>query len=166
MHVKPNISDMGQSSIRTTAHVILKIQPENGTEKSIGMVTAISLNVGQGSKPIYGVDSPFPQEIAAGGSASQVNLQMSLVILKGTNLESLGVVPYRHGNKAINIGTDLLFLGNSKYFNLRLYDRITGDLFYGVENCRVNSFTITGQPRAILRAEVSISGMYLQTGEG
>lgn len=161
------------STIRASANVLLKVVPEDGTEKTIGFVTAMSLSGGGTQRVIHGVDSVYPQEIAYGAAPSQIGLSMSLVMPKGQTLESLGLIPYRTagGASALDNGnvassTDTVYIGGGRYVHIRLYDRITGELFYGIDYCKVASFSITAQSKSIIRAELQYVGMFLIPSSG
>ena len=161
------------STIRASANVLLKIVPEDGEEKTIGFVTSVSLSTGGTQRVIHGVDSVYPQEIAYGAAPSQIGLSMSLVMPKGQTLESLGLVPYRTGGGAGSqdtgnsaFGTDTVYIGGGRYVHVRLYDRITGELFYGVDYCKVNSFTISAQSKSVIRADIQYTGFFLIPGSG
>jgi hypothetical protein len=162
-----------QTNLRSSSTVIIKIVEENSNlERTLGFVSSIALNVSQGSKPIFTVDSVFPAEIAAGASPSAVSLQLSCVMLRDSTLESIGIVPRRTvsgSSKDFNpAGTaeddGSVFVGASKYIHVRLYDRYTGEMFYGVDWCRVNSVAINAQSRSVVRADISLTGMYLIPG--
>jgi hypothetical protein len=161
------------STIRASANILLKVVPEDGAEKIIGFVTSVALSMGGTQRVIHGVDSVYPQEIAYGAGPSQVGLSMSLVMPKGQTLESLGLVPYRTGggNSPLDTGNsaagaNTVYGAGGRYIHLRLYDRITGELFYGVDFCKVNSFSITAQSKSIIRADLQYTGMFLIPGVG
>lgn len=157
---------------RAAANVLLKVVPEDGVEKTIGFVTSVSLSTGGTQRVIHGVDSVFPQEIAYGAAPSQVGISMSLIMPKGATLESLGLVPYRTSGATAQDGgksafaSDTVFISGGRYLHIRLYDRTTGELFYGVDFCKVNSFTISASSRSIIRADVQFTGMILVPGNG
>jgi hypothetical protein len=160
-----------QAQSRASANVLLKVVPEDGVEKLIGFVTSVSLSTGGTQRVIHGVDSVYPQEIAYGAAPSQVGVSMSLIMPKGATLESLGLVPYRTsgagpsdgGNKSF--ANDTVFIAGGRYIHIRLYDRATGELFYGVDYCKVASFTIATQSKSIVRAELQLIGMLLIPGQ-
>lgn len=83
------------SRIITGPSLLIKIKAEGGFETMVGYATDLQINVTQGQKEIFGVDSPFPFEIAQGAAPSMVRGSMAIFILKGTNLETIGLVPYR-----------------------------------------------------------------------
>ena len=162
------------TSIRSAPNIILKILPQHGTEeKTVGYCTSLNLSANSSSRTIYGVDSPFAQEIAFGSTPMQVGLSMTIVMPKSFTLESLGLVPYRTGggasandpgSKASDVET--VYIAGGDYLHIRLYDRSTGDMFYGVDYCKVQQFAISASAKSIITANLSFTGLYLIPGLG
>jgi hypothetical protein len=146
------------SKIITGPSLLIKIKPENGFEQTIGYATDLQLNVAQGQKEIFGVDSPFPFEIAQGAAPSLVRGTMAVYVLKGTNLETIGLVPYRSDDSKETISP------NSKYIDINIYDRASKTLIYGIKNCKVSSYTISVSTRNVLRCSLTFSGILLEPG--
>jgi len=146
------------SRIITGPSLIVKVKPEDGFEQTIGYATDLQLNVSQGQKEIFAVDSPFPFEIAQGASPSLVRGTIAVYILKGMNLETIGLVPYRNNDAGEIIST------NSKYIDINIYDRASRTLVYGIKNCKVSSYTISVSTRNVLRCSLTFSGILLEPG--
>lgn len=161
-----------KSIIRTGAKLILKVDAGDGNEKIIGFCTAITYSVSQGTKTIYVVDNPFPFEIASGAGQSQVRGTMTVYLLDGSTLETAGLVPWRTsgaGNKDIapNPGDPSnIHLAHSKYFNIRLYDRGSGELFAGMDSAKITSYSVSVAARGTVSATLSFEAKYLVSGLG
>lgn len=136
----------------------IKIKPEGEFEQLIGYATDLQINVDQGQKAIFAVDSPFPFEIAQGASPSMVRGQMSIYILKGTNLESMGLVSYRTDDGRETISP------TSKYVDLNIYDRASNTLIYGIKMCKFSGYTISASTRNVVRCVVRFDGIIIEPG--
>lgn len=146
-----------RSIIQTGPSMIVKVKAEDGEEKTIGFVDAISFNQTTGSKPIFVVDNPFPAEIANAAGQSMVNGNISMYLPKGTSLESLGMVPYkRQGEKT--------WLGATKYLSIRIYDRSSESIVYSLDFVKFNGYTVNIAARSVVKLTAQFSGMYATTG--
>lgn len=146
------------SLLNTGPSLIVKIAYEGeGTEKVIGYASGLSIRVSQGQREIFTVDSPFPAEIAQAAGQSMVRGSMTIFLPKGQTPESLGLVPQRILNKNPNIAA----MAGSKHFHLRIYDRLSTELMYSIDFCKVGDYTVNIQARQVVRCELSFTGMYL-----
>lgn len=150
-----------QSLLHTGPSLVVKIAyEEDSRERVIGYASNLTFQVSQGQKEIFAVDSPFPVEIGQGLGQSMVRGGMSLFLPKGQTLESLGIVPYRLRNK----DTTNAVMAMSRYFHLRVYDRLTSELVMAADWCKVGNYTVSIAARQLVRCEVSFSGIYLTPG--
>lgn len=159
------------SSIRSAATLLVKVMPEGGEEKLIGFCTGFNFNVNNGIKIIYTVDSPFPSEVAYGAQGMAVNATMNIVMPKGMTLEKAGLVPYRtaggasaNDSGANGVDQNSVFIGTGKYMHVRLYDRETRELVYGIEFCKVNSYAIDVTAKSVVRGQISLVGKFAVPG--
>lgn len=147
--------------LHTGPSLVVKIAYEDDSrERVIGYASGLTFRVTQGQKEIFTVDSPFPQEIGQGMGASMVRGTMALFLPKGKTLESLGLVPYRLRNK----DTTNAMMALSRYFNLRIYDRLTSELVMSADFVKVGDYTIAIQARNVVRCDLNFSGVYLTPG--
>ena len=150
-----------QSMLHTGPSLVVKIAYEDdGKERVIGYASGLAFRVTQGQKEIFTVDSPFPQEIAQGMGQSMVRGSMSVFLPKGKTLETLGLVPFRLRNK----DTANAMVAYSRYFNLRIYDRLTAELVMSADFVKVGDYSIAIQARQVVRCDLNFSGIYLTPG--
>lgn len=93
----------------TGAHIKLYIN-----NKPYKIVQSISLEVDYGEEGIYGIDSPWPQEIAGGRTVVRGSI-------RGLRLK------YSGGIQAHNIRPAFFDLAASPYISIRIQDRVTGE---------------------------------------
>lgn len=150
---------MGIPSLLNTApSLIVKIAYEgDGKERIIGYASNLSMRVSQGQREIFVVDSPFPAEIAQAAGQSMVRGSMSIFLPKGQTPESLGLVPQR----ILNHDPNYAAMAASKHFHLRIYDRLSTQLMFSIDFCKVGEYSVNIQARQVVRCELSFSGMYL-----
>jgi hypothetical protein len=93
--------------------------------KIYGVTQDVSVNVDVGAYPVYGINSPYPQEIATGGQNS----------VKGT----AHVVRTRNSGGLQATGAVQLFsnLGSTNYSSLRLEDRSTGETLWSIPKAQI-----------------------------
>lgn len=146
--------------LTTGASLLVKIVTQEGEESTIGFASRLNYSVSNGQKLIFTVDSPFPQEIAHGASQSFVKGTMTVYMLRGESLETMGISPYRQdANKAASLGP------LSKYFHLRIYDRHTGGKVLSLDWCKVSGYSVDMSIRSITTASVSFEGMFTSPGD-
>lgn len=146
------------SKVITGPALRIKIKPEDGFEQLIGFATDLQINIDQGQKAIFGVDSPFPFEIAQGAAPSMVRGTMVVYMLKGTNLESMGLVSYRSDDGRQIISP------NSKYIDINIYDRASGILIYGLKMCKISGYTMSVSSRNVLKCSLRFDGILMEPG--
>jgi len=108
-------------------------------EKLVGYATGFRYMVTQGQKPIYGVDSPVPQEIAQGANPSIVEGSLTVFRPKNFSPERAGYMSPRTSRLGISEDGKLgsfapngkenpgsFALGSARYSTIRLEDRATG----------------------------------------
>ena len=138
--------------IQTGANLIVQIN-----NKSIGTVTSFSYNIDYGKKAIRGCDNPFPQEIAPG--AQTVRGQVGLVRLKGSSLESQGLVARQSSPDVDSSQMSITDLLSEPYISISLMDRHLGKLVF-----RCDRATVLGQDwrinaRGIFEGSFSFEGL-------
>jgi hypothetical protein len=149
------------SLIHAAPALLVKIAYESDSkERIIGYASGLTFRVSQGQKEIYVVDSPFPAEIAQAASQSAVKGSMSIFLPKGQTPESLGLVPHRVLNKS----GDIASMAASKYFHLRVYDRLSTELVFSADFCKVGEYSVSIQARQVVRCELSFTGLYMTPG--
>jgi hypothetical protein len=150
------------SNLAVGASLLLKItvDGDSGKESTLGFVSRLSYNVSNGQKLIFTVDSPFPEEIAQGASQSFVRGTMSVYMLNGQSLETMGISHYRNNGQGEALGP------LSKYFNLRIYNRQTNELVLSLDFCKISGYSVDMAARSIVTANISFEGMFASRGVG
>lgn len=98
----------------------------------------VSVSEDTGEYAIYGIDSPFPQEIAGGGQN----------VVRG----SAGILRTKNSGGLQGINARPLFsdLAASNYVSLRLEDRSTGETLWSIPKAKLNN----------IKQSVSAKGIY------
>lgn len=86
---------------------------------------AVSFDVDYGEAPIYGIDSPWPQEIAGGRASVRGSI-------KGIRIK------YSGGLQGSNIRPLFMDLAASPYISIRIQDRQTGEDIALIERAKVS----------------------------
>lgn len=146
------------SVLQTGPSLTVKIAYEDNNEKTIGFATKLSYQVMNGQKVIQTVDSPFPIEIAQGAAPSYVRGTIQLLMPRGQTLEDLGLVPYRHDAQ----GYSQAHL--SKYFHIRVYDRLNQSLIFSLDHCKVGSYSMDIAAKSIVMASITFEGILASPG--
>jgi hypothetical protein len=146
---------MGKSSIQTGPSLLLKIKRE-GTQifRTIGFLESIEITVTNGQKAIMAVDTPFPVEIAQSAGRSSVRGTMNVYFLKGTTLESIGLVPNRTGESGENV------LDKTLSVAVGIYDKFTDQKLYEIEGMKVAQYSMSIKSRSVVRVSLSFEGLY------
>lgn len=100
---------MAQSLTLTGAAIKLYIN-----NKVYNVAQSISLDVDYGEEGIYGIDSPWPQEISGGRASVRGSV-------KGLRIKNSG------GLQGSNIRPSFFDLAASPYISIRIQDRSTGE---------------------------------------
>lgn len=95
---------------------------------------SVSLDVDTGEYPIFGINSPYPQEIAGGG---QVNIRGSV---RGVRIKQSG------GVQGSNLRPLFSDIAASNYVSLRLEDRSSGETIWSIPKAKI---TKVDEPIAI-----------------
>ena len=146
------------SLIHTGASLLVKVAYDGGSEKVIGFANNLTYTVTQGQKSIFVVDSPFPAEIAQSAGPSFVKGSLTLYLPKGATMESVGLVPYRTDQQGANVAA------KSKYFDIKVYDRLTNSPVMSCKYCKVGQYTVNIPARGIVSVTLTFDGMLLEPG--
>jgi hypothetical protein len=134
----------------------------NGTV--IGYCTAFTYRSSQGQKMTFGVDSPFPQEIAQGASPSFVEGTMELIRPKGGNPESWNFMTPRLSTdgKVEDGNLTSTALGSAKYSVLEVYDRASDTLMIKIGYVMFGTQSWAVGVKDVMKGTVSFQGIMLQ----
>ena len=124
---------MAQSLVMSGAQVRIYI---NNIVYSVAQ--SVSLSVSTGEYAIYGIDSPYAQELAGGG---QVIVRGSV---RGVRIKNGGSIQSQNGRPLFND------VAASNYISLRLEDRLTGEVIWSIPSAKITE----------LKDSVSIKGTY------
>lgn len=107
---------------------------------------SVSINVDYGEESTYGVDSPFPQEIATtriitGGSITGIRLKAS------AGLQGAGARPR------------ILESLYAPYTSIKVVDRSTGFVLFYIPNAKVSSETISIMTKGVVRVSFNFKGI-------
>jgi len=111
-------------------------------------VTSQSLNfsVDYGETPIFGIDSPWAQEIAT----TKVNVTGSI---QGLRLRNSG------GIQAITARSLIVDIISSPYISIRITDRITKEDIVFIPRCKVGNETHTVVNKGVYKINLSFIGL-------
>ena len=109
----------------------------------------ISVSIETGEYEIRGINSPFAQEIAGGGTYS----------VRG----SAGVVRTKNsgGLQAINARPLFSDLAASSYISLRVEDRSTSETLFSIPKCKLSNMKETVQAKGIYNISFDFIGQIL-----
>lgn len=93
--------------------------------KEYKTIQSFSLDVDYNEEPIYGIDSPWPQEIAGGRTQIRGSV-------KGMRLKNMG------GLQGSNLRPVFTDLAASPYISIRVQDRSTGEDIVLITNAKVS----------------------------
>ena len=110
---------MAQSLILAGPHILLFIN-----NKRYKVVQSITLDVDYGEEGIYGIDSPYPQEIAGG----KVTVRGSVRGLR---------IKYSGGLQAGNLRPAFTDMAASPYISIRIQDLSSGEDIVLITNAKV-----------------------------
>jgi hypothetical protein len=107
---------------------------------------AVSYTIDYGEVEVYGIDSPFPQEIHStramvAGSISGLRLR-----------NSGGIQPFKARPKI----TDVI---KAEYISLRIQDRSTGEDILFIPNAKVSKQSLQVQAKGIVRLSFDFKGL-------
>lgn len=110
---------------------------------------SISVSIDTGEYSIYGINSPYPQEIAGGG---QNMVKGSATIVRTRN---------SGGVQAVNLRPLFSDLAASNYVSLRLEDRSTGETLWSVPKAKITSVKETAQAKGIYHISFDFVGQIM-----
>ena len=157
---------MAQSLLRTGPQSLLKLAYDlpNGPERTIGYCTGLTFSVTQGQKMIFGVDSPFPLEIAQAAGPADVRGTVTLFMPKGSNPVTAGLVPPLSGSVPDADIADMARMSTSKYQHWRIYDRVSSELSFACNYCKVSNWTVVIQAKQVVTVQLSFEGLFMEYG--
>ena len=95
----------------------------------VGYATGLSYRISQGQKPIFGVDSPLPQELSQGAAPSMIEGSIIVVRPKGGSPENWQLMTPRTGDGTQETGdVTQTALGSAQYSMIEVFDRQTDQL--------------------------------------
>jgi hypothetical protein len=151
---------MVQSVLRTAPNLVLKASYENSDvgEKIIGYANNLQWTVVQGQKAIFGVDSPFPQEIAQAAGPSYITGTLTLYMPKGSDPVRASLVP------PAGFKDDFPRQASSKYLHWRLYDRFSAELVLALNYCKVSQWSVSVTAKQLVMVQLSFEGFMMDYG--
>lgn len=124
--------------------------------QKVGFVTSLSYDTDYGKKPIHGIDSPIPQELAPG--PQRLTGTMNVYRLKGSGgLEGFGMVPPQPGTSGEGETSAVL---NEMYISILLVDRATGFSIFEAERATITRQSWTVGAKGIMTGNVSFEAFY------
>ncbi len=113
------------------------------------VVQSVSVNVESGEYAIYGINSPYPQEIAGGGQ-NMVKGSATVVRTKNSG-----------GVQAVNLRPLFSDLAASNYVSLRLEDRSTSETLWSIPKAKIMNIKETAQAKGIYHISFDFVGQIL-----
>ena len=121
-------------------------------DKPYNQAQSISWNISWGVKEIWGIDSPFPQEIADGRASISIRIQAVAIDYNQGGMQNY--------NATTLIG-DIL---QAPYSALRVVNRKNGDTLLYVPNCRVSDESIDSTVKQSVKYSFTLKGLVFYTG--
>jgi len=112
-------------------------------------VQSISMENETGESSLYGINSPYPQEIMGGGQNS-VKGSVKLVRTKNSG-----------GIAAVNLRPLFSDLAASNYVSLRLEDRSTGETLWSIPKCKISNLSESAAARGLYSISFNFIGMII-----
>jgi len=109
----------------------------------------VSVNVDTGEYSIYGINSPYPQEIAGGGQ-NMVKGSATVVRTKNSG-----------GVQGVNLRPLFSDLAASNYVSLRLEDRSTGETIWSIPKAKISNIKETVATKGIYHISFDFTGQIL-----
>ena len=110
---------------------------------------SVSVDVDTGEYAIYGINSPYPQEIAGGG---QVQIRGSV---KGVRIKNSG------GVQGSNLRPLFSDIAASNYVALRLEDRSTGETIWSIPKAKITKVSEGVATKGIYHLDFDFIGQIL-----
>ena len=141
-------------------------------ERLIGYATGLRYTVTQGQKPIYGVDSPVPQEIAQGAGPSILDGSITVYRPKDSSPEKSAIMTPRTSRLGISEDGKLggflpngkeapgsFALGSGRYSTIRIEDRLTGKTIMQAYYVMFGSQSWTIGERQVVQGVLTFQGI-------
>lgn len=113
--------------------------------KVYSVAQSVTLEVDEGVYEVYGINAPYPQELASG----QIHVRGNI---KGIRLKQSGGL---QGSNAIPLFSDII---SGNYISLRLEDRSTQETIWSVTTARINNVSEVVQIKGIYQVTFSFVG--------
>lgn len=131
-----------------------------------GYISDFNYTVNQGQKLTYGVDSPFPVEVAQGGTASSVSGSMAVWRPVGTSPETWGLLSARSGDSVASAVTDSgtpqgSMLGTAQYSTIEILDRQSETILVTIIDVMFSSQSWSVAQRGLMRGTVEFQGRFV-----
>lgn len=118
--------------------------------KVFSVTQSVEIQVDIGTYSVYGVNSPFPQEIVGGGGQNVVKGSVKGVRVKNSGgLQGSNLLPLFQNSGATN------------YSSLRLEDRSTGETIWSVPKAMISNVSESVQTKGIYLVNFSFIGQIL-----
>src|ERR1700722_16043493 len=109
----------------------------------------VSLDIDTGEYLVYGINSPYAQEIAGGG---QINIKGKV---NGIRIKNSGGI---QGSNARPFFSDV---AASNYVSLRLESRDTGETIWSIPKAKINSVSESVRIKGTYHVSISFTGQIL-----
>jgi hypothetical protein len=136
---------MAQQSI-VVSSALVRLYVNN---KIYPVTQSVSISQDTGEYAIYGINSPYPQEIAGGG---QNMVKGSFTIVRTRN---------SGGVQAVNLRPLFQDIAASNYISLRLEDRSTGETLWSVTKAKLSNIKETAQAKGIYHISCDFIGQIM-----
>jgi hypothetical protein len=126
-----------------------------------GYATGFSYRVTQGQKMTFGVDSPFPQEIAQGAAPSFVEGQFTVLRPQGGSPEAWGFMTPRSSVDGLTETGDpqSTALGSAKYSTIEITNRESDELIIKITHVMFDRQDWQVSARGLMQGSVSFQGV-------
>jgi hypothetical protein len=117
--------------------------------KIFSITQSVSIELDQGAYSIYGINSPYPQEIATGGQ------NVVKGNCKGVRITNSGGL---QGSNLISLFSNL---AATNYCSLRLEDRQSGETIWSIPKAQVSNISESVQTKGVYSVSFSFIGQVL-----
>ena len=147
---------MAQSVLYTGPNLALRVKyDKTSTEKLIGYATNFNISATTGQKSIHTVDSPMIAELAQGAAPIAVSGSVTLYLPKGSDPIRSGLVPPVIDRGSIGEPAN----ARSRSMHWRIYDRVTQELVFGVDFCKVSGYSMSIQAKGVVQVQIQFTGI-------
>lgn len=109
----------------------------------------VSVSIDTGEEAVYGINSPFAQELSSGG---QYSVKGSATVVRTSNSGGL---------QAVNLRPLFSDLGASPYVSLRLEDRKTGETLWSIPKSKLSNIKETVSAKGTYHISFDFIGQIL-----